>query len=76
MAEPSLDEALNKTLAAFANYKKLIQSIGSYGSERKKLLGLPFLMNRKEEKALPHPGTWEARVFEEIYGHPVDFGMN
>lgn len=46
-------EAIGQFQEKLGQYKKFVQSVGSYGSERKQMLSLPFLLKRKEEQSVP-----------------------
>lgn len=70
----SADEKLKRMQSGLYDYKLFIESSKLLNSDKEKLLGLPFMMLRHQQFPEPERGTWQYSLFEELYGHPYEYG--
>lgn len=64
---------IHKTLY---EWKLFIESGKYFDSEKERLLGLPFMMFRHQQYPEPHFGTWQYKLFEELFSHPYSYGKD
>lgn len=70
----SSDEILNGFHNTLENYKLHIENQKKFRSNKEKLLGLPFLMNRLKQYPEPSPGTWQYDLFTKLYRQDYNVG--
>ena len=51
-----------------ADYKKSVEDLPLYSSDRKKLLALPFYMAKRHDTPEPRRGQFEWDLFKELTG--------
>lgn len=68
----SYEELTQKMNENLIKYKATIKGMSLTKSDEKKLLALPFYLNRRTQMPAPKPGQWQYDMFEELYGRPYD----
>ena len=64
-----------------ANYEKAVDALGGankelFASDRKKLLSLPFMLNKRQEDPTPKEGQKEYALFKSIFGKSWNYYEN
>lgn len=57
-----------KAQESLAEYKKAVEAMNMYPSDKKKLLSLPFYLAKRSEKPEPRQGQAEYDLFKELTG--------
>lgn len=66
--ESMLDEHLN----SLDEYKSAVERQNFVGSDRKKMLAMPFALAKRTQDPEPKKGQFEWKLFEEVFGLPWD----
>lgn len=66
----SLDNLVSETHEHFKNRKENVEATKYFESDKKKLLGLDFMVNRLRQLPEPEQGSWQDSIYEEIFGEP------
>ena len=53
---------------ALETYKLNVENLKKFRSDKEKLLGLPFMINRMQQYPEPNPNTWQYDIFTELFG--------
>ena len=64
----SFDALLSKAMKESVEYKKQVEKMDLYPSDKAKMLSLPFFMARRQQGVTPIKGQWQYDFFEEIFG--------
>ena len=77
----SFDKTVEEIHNNMAAYKKAVDGLGGsnkelYASDRKKLLSLPFMLNKRQEAPIPKEGQKEYTLFKTIFGKSWNFYEN
>jgi hypothetical protein len=62
------DEIIYKLHKSIEQYKIQVENSKKFRSDKEKLLGLPFLMDRLKQYPEPEYGTWQYDLFKDLYG--------
>lgn len=70
------NERIHSLQKSLYNFKLLVENMKIFPSEKERILGLPFQMHRHQQYPEPAYGTWQYKLFEELFGHPYSYGKD
>jgi len=71
--DTSLTDLVNRYHAAMENYKLSIENSKKFRSDKEKLLGLPYLINRLQQYPEPDPYSWQYDLYTQLHGEEYNF---
>lgn len=69
----SYEELMKKHNENLKKWKEYVEKLPIYGSDKKKMLALPFYAAKRTQNPDPKPGQWQYDAFKEMFGKDWNF---